>query len=178
MCYNTLNEEKTEENGMTREEWRARLRFREMGAGDEERMRDFFGRMSPASRALFDRRSYNLRGALKFCEKGDPTRRYWLALEGEELVGYVFFLDVDTSIPELGLAVREDLQGQHLGEALIDYATEVARALGKGGIQLTTHVANLRGQVLYEKMGFVCRGSCKNGSELFYLYRFSETGKR
>ena len=43
---------------------------------------------------------------------------------------------------------------------------------GKGGLLLTTHTANLRAQCLYESCGFVCRGLCKNGTELFYLLRF------
>ena len=83
-----------------------------------------------------------------------------------------FFLDWNTSIPALGIAVRDELQGKHLGRELVAFAQKTAREAGKGGIQLTTHVANLRAQVLYENMGFSCMGVCKNGTELFYLFRY------
>ena len=82
------------------------------------------------------------------------------------MAGYVFFLDWDTGVPELGIAVRDDLQGQHLGKKLMTYAIESAREHGKGGIYLTTHTANLRGQALYESVGFTCMGLTKNGTEL------------
>ena len=54
------------------------------------------------------------------------------------------------------------------------FAEDMARKAGKGGIQLTTHVANLRAQALYEKMGFTLIGPTKNGTEFFYLYRYRE----
>ena len=141
--------------------------------GDEGKISEFFDCMGPESRALFNRRDYNRRGVLKFCAKGDATRRYFMALgEDGRMAGYVFFLAFDTSIPELGLALRDDLQGQGLGRYLVEYAIEYAKAEGKGGLLLTTHVANLRAQCLYESSGFACRGLCKNGTELFYLLRF------
>ena len=149
------------------------LALREVCAEDTERIGAFFDGMGGASRSLFNRRDYNRRGVLKYCNKPDATRRYVLALEQDgSMAGYVFFLDDNTSIPELGVAVRDDLQGQGLGRYLVEYAIELARNEGKGGLILTTHVANLRGQTLYESCGFVCMGQCKNGTELFYLLRF------
>ena len=61
-----------------------------------------------------------------------------------------------------------------LGRELVAFAQNEAKTCGKGGILLTTHVANVRAQALYEAMGFVCMGQCKNGTELFYLYRYRE----
>jgi GNAT superfamily N-acetyltransferase len=90
------------------------------------------------------------------------------------MAGYVFFLDFNTSIPQLGLAVRDDLAGKGLGGYLVDFAIDAVKKAGKGGIQLTTHVANLRAQALYEKKGFVLVGPTKNGTEFFYLLRFCE----
>ena len=143
-----------------------------MRAGDEPLVEDFFNSLDPHSTALFNRRNYNKRGVLRFCANPDPHRRYWIAELDGKMAAYVFFLDFHTSIPELGIAVRSDLQGMGLGKYLVEFAQSVAKDSGKGGIQLTTHVANLRGQSLYETMGFVCMGSCKSGTELFYLYRF------
>ena len=57
---------------------------------------------------------------------------------------------------------------------LVDFAIEKIIENGKGGIQLTTHVANVRAQALYEKKGFVCMGLAKNGAEMSYLLRFHD----
>ena len=148
------------------------ITLREMRAGDEPLIEDFFNSLDSHSTALFNRRNYNKRGVLRFCANPDPRRRYWMAELDGKMAGYVFFLDFHTSIPELGVAVRSDLQGNGLGRHLVEFAINTAAECGKGGIQLTTHVANLRAQTLYEALGFVCMGSCKNGCELFYLYRF------
>ena len=149
------------------------ITLRPIVAEDEVMICEFFDCMGGESRALFNRRDFNRRGVLKFCAKGDATRRYFAAVtEDGRMAGYVFFLDAQTAIPELGVAVRDDLQGQGLGRYLVEYAIEYARSEGKGGLLLTTHTANLRGQSLYESCGFVCRGLCKNGTELFYLLRF------
>ena len=150
------------------------ITLREVMAGDEVLINDFFDRMGGESRALFNRREYNRRGLLKYCAKPDPTRRYFMAEYQGEMAGYVFFLDFDTSIPQLGLAVRDDLAGKGLGAYLVEVAQNMAKEQGKGGLQLTTHVANLRAQALYEKMGFALIGPTKNGTEFFYLYRFRE----
>ena len=159
-------------DAMTAENLLKNIKMREIQTGDEELINDFFDNLDPVSTALFNRRNYNRRGVLRFCAKPDPHRRYWMAELDGKMAGYVFFLDFHTSIPELGLAVRSELQGNGLGRYLVTFAQNVAKESSKGGIQLTTHVANLRGQSLYDSMGFVCMGSCKSGTELFYLYRF------
>ena len=151
-----------------------KLSFREVREGDEQIINQFFEAMGGESRALFNRRGYNQRGVLKYCARPDKTRRYWIAEAGGEMVGYVFFLNFNTSVPELGLAVRDDLRGLHIGRELVSFAQSYAKESGKGGIVLTTHVANVRGQALYEHMGFQCMGLCKNGTELFYLFRYLE----
>ncbi len=150
------------------------LNIRELSESDREAVCEFFDNMGGESRALFNRRDFNRRGVLKFLEKGDNTRRYFIAEQEGKMAGYVFFLDFNTSVVELGLALRDDLKGKHLGRELVSFAIDYAKAHNKGGIMLTTHLANIRGQALYEAMGFKCMGQCKNGTELFYLYRFIE----
>ena len=148
------------------------LAVREITCDDTKKISDFFDKMGPESRSVFNRRDYNRRGVLKFIAKPDGTRRYYAAELDGEVVAYFFFLDYDRSIPELGIAVRDDLAGRGIGTYLISLAKDMAKDEGKGGIQLTTHVANLRAQTLYESAGFVCKGVCKNGTELFYLLNF------
>jgi len=146
------------------------LTLREAAAGDEGIINEFFDAMGAESRALFNRRDYNRRGVLKFCARPDASRRYILALSDGVMAGYFFFMDWDTGVPELGLAVRDEWHGMGIGTHLVAEAQKLCRAAGKGGLRLTTHVANLRAQTLYESAGFVCRGVCKNGCELFYLW--------
>ena len=150
------------------------LEIREVKEGDEPLINEFFDAMGGESRALFNRRDFNRRGVLKFCSRPDKTRRYWLALLDGVMIGYVFFLDFNSSIPSLGIAIRDEYRGMHLGRGLIGFAKERIKETGKGGMQLTTHLANIRAQALYEAEGFTCMGQCKNGSELFYLFRFYE----
>ena len=146
--------------------------LKEADKGDEALIAEFFDSMGGESRALFNRRDFNRRGVMKFCEKGDKTRRYWLWISEGKMNGYVFFLDYNTSVPSLGIAIRDELRGKGFGMKLITFAQSQAKKEGKGGIILTTHNANIRAQALYEKAGFVCMGSCKNGTELLYLYRY------
>ena len=150
------------------------IEIREIKSGDEALINEFFDAMGGETRALFNRRDYNRKGVLKFCQKGDNTRHYYMADLQGKMAGYVFFLDYNTSIPTMGIAIRDDLRGLHLGKELITYAQNKAKNDGKGGLMLTTHVANIRAQALYENMGFVNMGLCKNGSELFYLWRFND----
>lgn len=150
------------------------LTVREATADDEKIINDFFDRMGAESRSVFNRRDYNRRGILKSLTKEDKTRIYFLALLDGEVAGYFFFMDWHFSIPEMGIAVRDDLQGKGIGTHLVALAKDIAISADKGGIQLTTHVANLRAQTLYESAGFVCKGVCKNGTELFYLLNFKK----
>ncbi len=146
--------------------------LRPLAEGDAPLLEEFFTALGPESRALFNRRDYNKRGVLRACTRPDPTREYYVADAGGRLLGYVFFLDADTGVPELGVCVRDDCQGRGLGRALCEWAIAQAKERGKGGVMLTTHTANLRAQVLYESLGFSCLGLTKNGTELFYLLRF------
>ena len=148
------------------------LTVRAATAEDEKIINDFFDRMGAESRSVFNRRDYNRRGILKSLSKEDKTREYFLAILDGEVAGYFFFMDWHFMIPEMGIAVRDDLSGQGVGTHLVSLAKKMALDAGKGGIQLTTHVANLRAQTLYESAGFICKGVCKNGTELFYLLSF------
>ena len=150
------------------------LLLREAASGDEALVNAFFDRMGGESRAVFNRGEYNRKGLLKFCQKGDKTRRYWLLVDEGEMLGYVFFLDWNMKIPTLGVAVRDDLRGRRLGRALCEAAIEEAAECGKGGIFLTTYPANARAQTLYESLGFRCLGIARNCIENAYLLNFKD----
>ena len=150
------------------------MKIRQIVPGDEEKINAFFDVMGPEARAFVNRFGGNQKGTLRFCKEQDTDQRiYWMAEDEEgKMAGLVFLWDLHTGIPWLGIAVREDLKGRHLGRKLIAFAQEYAKAAGKGGIQLTTHLANLRGQVLYETMGFKRMGMHGESGEWYYLFRF------
>ena len=148
--------------------------LRPMMSEDKELVNEFFDAMGAESRAMFNRTDYQRKWMLKYCAKQDPSQHYWLAESDGKMLGFVFFHQWNTTIPMLGIGVRDDLKGMHLGGRLMDYAIEAAKEAGKGGIRLTTHVANLRGQMLYEKKGFRCMGQANNPLEVFYLLWFED----
>ena len=148
------------------------MKIRPLQSGDEKIIESFFSSMGGESRALFNRRDYNKRGILKQISRMELDRRYYIAEYLGEMIGYVFFLSYNTGVPEIGIAIRDDLRGNHLGEILMNYAIGIAKEEGKGGIYLTTHIANVRAAALYEKLGFKQMGVAKNGTELMYLLAF------
>ena len=140
-----------------------------------QRVKDFFAQMGGESRGFFNRVNGNENLVLGFF---DPAKEeqykncmFFMALDGERMVGFVSLVDFFRSIPWLGIAVAEDWKGRHLGRDLMAQAETCAREHGKGGILLTTHNANLRGQSLYERCGYERLGMHHSG-EFLYLKRF------
>lgn len=131
----------------------------------------FFNQMGGETRAFFNRCDGNRRGAMRFFEGDESDTARFLAEAGGSMVGYVFLWDMLRGVPWLGVAVAEDWKGRHLGRRLLEHAHGYARSLGKGGVLLTTGAANVRGQGLYERMGYEHIGTHTSG-ELLYLLRF------
>lgn len=141
--------------------------------GDRDMMVQFFDQMGPEARVLFNRNNGNRNWAMQYFEGTDKlAMRRWVADDNGRMAGYVFLWDVDTMIPWLGIAVAEYMRGQHFGEKLIRTAEQWCREQGKGGIMLTTHMANVRAQALYERCGFERLGVHSASNELLYLLRF------
>ena len=140
---------------------------------DLERFSAFFEQMGPDSKLFFNRHDGNRSWGMRFfsgTETQDILR--WVAVDDDKIVGYVFLWDIHTAIPWLGIAVAESMRGKHFGEKLIGHAKDWAIEHGKGGILLTTHLANLRAQTLYERCGFQRMGIDNGNLELLYLLRF------
>lgn len=148
------------------------MNIRLMTQDDEQALNEFFDVMGGESRALFNHHDWNRQTALKYLREPSDSERYWIAEDDGVMTGLLFLWDLDTSIPWLGIAVREEMRGRHLGRELIAFAQRYALENGKGGIQLTTHTANLRGQILYEAMGFRKIGLHIGSGEFYYLFRF------
>ena len=143
-------------------------------AEDEEMINEFFSVMGGESRGFFNRGDGNRRGFLSYIKDKPDSVRYWIGIIDGKMAGMVFLWDLNTSIPWMGIAVREEYKGQHLGRRLVAFVQDYVRKLGKGGIQLTTHVPNIRGQGLYEAMGFEKIGTHGASGEFYYIYRFRD----
>jgi len=83
-------------------------------------------------------------------ERGQPVGATWLRLMTRERPGYGF---IDTTIPELSIAVVPARRGSGIGFALLTAALAAARQAGHPAVSLSVEVDN-PAQRLYERVGF------------------------
>lgn len=145
--------------------------IRDFTPSDRVLVEEFFDQMDGETRAFFNRGDCNRTSAMSFFCGTAKNTKFCLAEYESKMAGYVFMWDTDTMLPWLGIAVREELKGQHLGRRLISHMVDFAKKNGKGGIMLTTGISNFRAQGLYEHMGFARMGMHTSG-EVLYLLRF------
>lgn len=149
------------------------LVIRPFAPGDRPLVEDFFTRLGPEGSFFFNRGRGNERRALSCFEEENNTIVPFLAELNGKMLGYVFLYNYNYKTPWLGIAVSEDAKGQHVGTRLMAYAEKYARDHGKGGLFLTTHQANVRGQALYEKSGYTRIGVHTSG-EVLYMHYFED----
>ncbi len=154
-------------------------KIRVLEKNDVQLVLEFFDQMAGDTRAMFNRGDVNRIRALKhLCSPENDAQIHFAAVvnnpDGTEIiVGYVFLWDIDKKIPWLGIAVREDWKGHHLGRRLLSHIDEWAEPQGYGGLMLTSVPANIRAHSLYVRMGFEYMGSHPNG-EFLYIKRFDK----
>jgi ribosomal protein S18 acetylase RimI-like enzyme len=83
-------------------------------------------------------------------ERGQPVGAAWLRLFARERPGYGF---IDTTIPELSIAVVPARRGSGIGLALLTATLDAARQAGHPAVSLSVEVDN-PAQRLYERVGF------------------------
>jgi GNAT superfamily N-acetyltransferase len=83
-------------------------------------------------------------------EHGQPVGAAWLRLLSRERPGYGF---IDTTIPELSIAVVPTRRGSGIGLALLTAILDAARQAGHPAVSLSVEVDN-PAQRLYERVGF------------------------
>ena len=151
--------------------------IREFNLDDRDRVNDFFDRLGPEGKGFFNRGDCNRYGAMQFFDNHDADKfckRFMAVTEDGVMDGYVFLWALNKKIPWLGLGISENAKGHGLGRTLLEYTKKYCAKLNKGGILLTTHVANLRGQQLYENAGYERLGANNCYTEVQYLYTFDE----
>jgi len=138
---------------------------------DRELVNDFFTRLGAEGNLLFNPKNCNYNLMNKFFDGQTQWLRPYMAEEEGVMVGIMFLSFMNTTIPSLGIAIVEGYKGKGLGTRLMKHAEAVVRKCGKGGIRLSTHIANLRGQNLYSKMNYELIGRTRE-DQLLYLRRF------
>ncbi|MBQ4573589.1 MAG: GNAT family N-acetyltransferase [Clostridia bacterium] len=149
------------------------LRIRLLTPEDKERVHTFFRRLGEEGTHFFNRNCGNEKVAYAFLRGELPNHIFWAAVDdtpdGEEIAGIVFLWNKNTKIPWLGIGITEKWKGKHLGRRLMTTAKEWAESVHAGGIMLTTDQKNLRGQGLYEHMGYQRLGIHHDGEFLYLL---------
>ena len=153
--------------------------FRELKACDLGIVLEFFDQMAGDTRSMFNRGDVNRVRVIKHlnCKPQDSDGEIHFAATGrdsagaEKMVGYVFLWDIDTQLPWLGIAVREEWKGHQLGRRLLEYIDAWAKPRGYGGVMLTSVPANIRAHSLYVRMGYQFHGTYPD-SEFLYIKRY------
>lgn len=92
---------------------------------------------------------------------------FWIAIQGDQVIGTVGLKDMGKNIVKLKrMFVTSDLHGKGVGEALLSYALDDAKAQGFSKIILNTNEHMSRAHHYYEKHGFKHTG--KTGTQLHY----------
>ena len=95
-----------------------------------------------------------------FVEAGE---RLYVAVRGEQILGYVAFRPLIRSEAELlGIVVDKAEQGRGVGRFLLNYALSICKARGAEKIFLEVRAGNTSAQALYLAHGFLQTGSRKN----------------
>jgi len=87
-------------------------------------------------------------------ELAAPGRRYLVAEEGGEVVGYGGLLVVEEDAHIVTLAVAPEARGRGLGTRLMLALVEEALAAGSSHLTLEVRVSNEAAQALYRRFGF------------------------
>ena len=151
--------------------------IRQLKSEDLPLVMEFFDQMAGDTRAMFNRGDCNRIRAIEHLScRNEDNQIHFAAIYKDEngiekMVGYVFLWDTDTLIPWLGICIREDWKGHHLGRILLDFLDKYAVEQGYGGLMLTTVPANVRAHSLYTRMGFQYYGVYTD-SEFLYIKRY------
>ena len=149
------------------------LKIRLITPEDREKIYNFFRQLGEEGGTFFNRNNGNENGTYAFLDGKQPNRIYWAAVadtpEGEEIAGIVFLWKKNTKVPWLGIGITEKWKGRHLGRRLMTTAKQWSQSVGAGGICLTTATTNVRGQGLYERMGYERIGVHNSGEYLYLL---------
>lgn len=129
-----------------------------------EPLRRFAEGLSDQSTRLFSPHSYDDETIRQYVERNRAGLDVsYLAVDADGLVAAYFFLwEADLDVPLLGIGVTDRWQNIGLGSRLMRVLIDLAKHLGKSGIDLTTMQDNERAFHVYERSGFIYVGDVEN----------------
>jgi len=73
---------------------------------------------------------------------------------GGDIIGYIIYWHIRDDVQINSIAVRPDLRGKGIGEAVLRHVMDDVRKKGASFISLEVRQSNVRAQALYQKLGF------------------------
>ena len=150
------------------------LVIRPFAPGDLPMVEAFYQSLGEEGTFFFNGDGVNEKMSREWFQGITNNNAYFLAELDGKMLGYLVFYNYHYKTPWLGIALREDAKGMHLGTRLMTFAESYAKEHGKGAIILTTHKDNVRGQALYKKSGYTYSGVHTTGELLYIRYFVDE----
>lgn len=105
----------------------------------------------------------------------DPTRFFWVAMEGETLLGFCGLSQSFEQGDILNIGVCPKARGKGIGSALMQEAIQTFKAQGGKQLFLEVRASNTAAKALYEKFGFrqigVRKGYYQQPTEDGFVYQ-------
>lgn len=152
----------------------ADLVIRPFAPGDLPMVEEFYANLGEEGTFFFNGDGVNEKMSREWFQGISNNNAYFLAELNGKMMGYLVFYNYHFKTPWLGIALREDATGMHLGTRLMAFAEKYALEHGKGAIILSTHEKNVRGQALYKKSGYTYSGIHTTGELLYIRYFLDE----
>ena len=95
-------------------------------------------------------------------EVKNPLSLWLVAVEGEQLCGYIGSQSVMGESDMMNVAVNPEFRRKGIGEALVNALSQELKALGNTCLTLEVRASNAPAIALYEKLGFAQVGLRKN----------------
>ena len=95
-------------------------------------------------------------------ELSNPLSCWLVAVEGEQVAGYIGSQTVMGETDMMNVAVAPDYRRQGVGEKLILTLVDILKARGSHWLMLEVRQSNAPARALYEKLGFAEVGRRKN----------------
>ena len=121
---------------------------------DVEAFYDFFKSLSEKTKNFFNPHPFDKETAQRLCEEKDENYERFVYYQEGKIVGYIFFSNLKSEYPGIGICIRDGYQGKGLGKKLLSFLIESAEKKEKKGLVLTVFKDNEKAFNLYRKMGF------------------------
>lgn len=95
-------------------------------------------------------------------ELSNPHARFWVALLGDNVAGYIGAHNIVGEVYITNVAVNSTFRRKGVAENLVKYLISVSEAENADFVTLEVRESNLPARSLYEKMGFEVVGNRKD----------------